>query len=639
MTPTTVNPSVAFALLDNQSESILYYVPVWKSNTEAGAPDDFEIAYCNKEAASFVGVSQNELLGQKIKSIPGSNDAVQEFVFQQVLQVYQSGGIFEDTYFNPVLSKHFNLIRKKAADGVLTVMRDKTIEIREQEEKSKQTILADSILDNSLNGIFACEAIRDASGTIVDLEMKRINRAFTRMLELNEAQVLGKTFLSLFPTSIKNGAFALNCQVIESGVSLHKEMYYYGDKLDAWFDVSLSKLGRDGLLVTFSNITNQKKAFLQIEQQKTLLDNILKHSANGISVTQIFRDKNGNVIDGQTSLANEAAVKYTGIPRDIYLSKRATELDPNIVHSPYFQLCVKTLETGEPQFSQHYLEMTQRWLEISISKLDNEHLITIFTDVTQAKETQLHQEQLVDELRRSNANLEEFAHAASHDLKEPVRKVHFFTDRLKSTLAGRLDATETQLLERIETATDRMRLLIDDLLEYSHLNQHSREMEPINLNKKLQLVLTDLEILIQEKEAAISVGELPTVIGFRRQLQQLFQNLISNALKYSKPGVKPTVEISARTVSGADVDLNFSPVEKQKTFHLIEVRDNGIGFDQGDAERIFNMFQRLHGKGEYSGTGVGLAIAKKVVINHGGHIWAESKPGEGATFKLLLPAV
>ena len=150
-------------------------------------------------------------------------------------------------------------------------------------------------------------------------------------------------------------------------------------------------------------------------------------------------------------------------------------------------------------------------------------------------------------------------------------------------------------------------------------------------------MLSDLEILIKEKNATIEVGLLPKVNGYRRQLQQLFQNLISNALKYSKADVHPFVQISCRTVRGADVSIKLPALDLDKTYYLIEVKDNGIGFNQSEAELIFQMFQRLHAKNQYSGTGVGLAIVKKVVQNHNGFIWASSEPGEGATFNVLLP--
>ncbi|MGZ5189895.1 MAG: ATP-binding protein [Flavisolibacter sp.] len=230
------------------------------------------------------------------------------------------------------------------------------------------------------------------------------------------------------------------------------------------------------------------------------------------------------------------------------------------------------------------------------------------------------------ELQRSNQNLEEFAHAASHDLQEPVRKIHFFTQHLKEQLSKYLNDVETSAFNRIENATERMHNLIDDLLLYSHVSQRPQEMESIDLNLKLQRVLEDLELDIQEKRAVITAGKLPTIKGYRRQWQQVFQNLLSNALKYSKTDVPPRIEITANEVT-----------EHGRLYHLISVKDNGIGFEQQYEERIFQMFSRLHGRSEYNGTGVGLSIVKKVIENHNGFIRVESKPGVGSTFNIYLP--
>ena len=231
------------------------------------------------------------------------------------------------------------------------------------------------------------------------------------------------------------------------------------------------------------------------------------------------------------------------------------------------------------------------------------------------------------ELQRSNQNLEEFAHAASHDLKEPIRKIHFFTNQLKEQLDGLLKENQVRSFNRIENATQRMGNLIDDLLLYSHVSQRPHQTESIDLNEKVQRVLEDLELDISEKKALIHVGKLPVVQGYRRQLQQMFQNLFSNALKYSKPDVPPKIDVHAEQVE-----------RNGKTYHLIKISDNGIGFEQEYEAKIFQMFSRLHAKSEYSGTGVGLSIVKKVIENHNGFISVHSTIGAGSTFEVYLPA-
>ena len=493
------------------------------------------------------------------------------------------------------------------------------------------------ILDSSLNAIFAAIALRNAQGCIADFEITHINKAFTRLTGYSAEQAVGKRYLSLFPSTLHNGMFQINCDVVETGVAKHTETYYRDERMVGWFDVSLSKMGDDGLLGTFIDITQQKTNFLQLQEQKNLMDNILNHSANGISVTRLIRNEKNEVVDGRTLVANEAAAQIVGIPRGLYVSGTIRQVEPNILQSEFYKQCIKTLETGEPTITRYLTEFSKRWLEVTISKLDDDHLIAIFTDVTKIHEAELKQQQLIEELRRSNEHLEEFTWAASHDLKEPIRKVQILTDILKETMKEHFNEDGKKVLEKIENAAKRMMLLVNDLLAYSRIGGANIHSDEIDLNEKLNLILTDLDVMIREKNAAIILHPLPTVKGFRMQLHQLFQNLIINSLKYCKPGVPPLIEISSTAVTGLTSGLKVATQCADKEFYKITVRDNGIGFPEEYANVIFAMFQRLHNGKEYSGSGIGLSIAKRVVENHGGYIGAESKPGEGAVFHVLLP--
>lgn len=491
----------------------------------------------------------------------------------------------------------------------------------------------------------------EVDGQIIDFAYSYANEEGLKYLNLTRQQFAGLT-LSNSPTlteELRRKVLKEILHVFHSGEK--SETVLFNPALNKWARVLRTRL-RDGVLTVVQDITREKGIIQQLEQQaaqleeqthqlqeqKALLDNILKNSSNGISVSKVVLNERGDVIDALTVMANDAAVNYTGLPRDIYLTRRATEIDPDIIGSPYYQQCIKTLKTGEPFVTQYRLEATGRWLELTVSKLDSYHLIHIFTDVTPIKEAQLQLERTVQELKRSNTNLEDFAHAASHDMKEPLRKIRTFADRLKGSLENRMTEGERHLFERMETSADRMQLLVDDLLEFSHVSEQPREMELVNLPKMLEKVLGDLDLSIHEKGAQVTVGTLPQLKGNPRQLQQLFQNLVGNALKYSKPGTPPVITITARLAVRNELPEALLHGEAETSFHLIEVSDNGIGFEPRYAERIFEMFQRLHGKAEYPGTGVGLSIARKVVENHGGCIWAEAQPGVGATFKVLLPA-
>jgi light-regulated signal transduction histidine kinase (bacteriophytochrome) len=334
---------------------------------------------------------------------------------------------------------------------------------------------------------------------------------------------------------------------------------------------------------------------------------------------------------------NQTFTSITNWSEEELLNNSLLTISPATKNTQFIERLKKVLSSGQPVQDTLYYPNINRWFEFSMARMDANKVTVSFFEITTLKRKESELQQTINALKRSNENLEEFTRASSHDLKEPIRKVSFFGAQLRKRLEGKANDEELKLLDRMEFATNRMRLLIDDLLEYSHVNLQGHKKEEIDLNNKLKLVLTDLELLVKEKKARIKAGRLPTVKGYRRQLQQLFQNLISNSLKYSKPDTPPEITIRAKKVKGSHSGMELPAHLLRKNFHLIEITDNGIGFDQSDAERIFNVFTRLHGNYEYSGTGVGLSIVHKVVENHNGYITAFGKPGKGATFKILLP--
>jgi signal transduction histidine kinase len=233
-------------------------------------------------------------------------------------------------------------------------------------------------------------------------------------------------------------------------------------------------------------------------------------------------------------------------------------------------------------------------------------------------------------LERSNKELQDFASVASHDLQEPLRKVQAFSDRLKIKCAPALDAAGLDYLDRIQNAARRMQTLINDLLTYARVTTKAQPFVPIDLVSATREVVSDLEARIEQVGGRVEVGELPTLDADPLQVRQLMQNLIGNALKYHRPGVPPVVRVHAKHSAAPPAPHSASACE-------ILIEDNGIGFEEIYAERIFTIFQRLHGRNEYEGTGVGLAVCRKIVERHGGSITARSKPGEGSTFVVTLP--
>jgi len=246
-------------------------------------------------------------------------------------------------------------------------------------------------------------------------------------------------------------------------------------------------------------------------------------------------------------------------------------------------------------------------------------------DVTAKKRADEALQEQAEKLARSNAELEQFAYVASHDLQEPLRKIQAFGDRLKTKCGAELNPDAQDCLRRMQNAAARMQTLIQDLLSLSRVSSQGQPFAPVDLGDAAETVVSDLEIRIEQLSARVEVGVLPVVPGDRVQLGQLLQNLIGNALKFHKPGEPPFVKVWSQAAEG------------QADFCQIVVEDRGVGFDEKYSDRIFQIFQRLHGRNEYEGTGIGLAICRKIVERHGGAITANSAPGQGARFILTLP--
>ena len=261
-------------------------------------------------------------------------------------------------------------------------------------------------------------------------------------------------------------------------------------------------------------------------------------------------------------------------------------------------------------------------------------MMGINTDITEQKRAEEKLNSFAGELERSNRELQDFAYVASHDLQEPLRKVEAFGDRLKTKYGEILTGQGQDCLERMLNASGRMRTLINDLLAFSRVTSAAQPFVPVDLGRIAGEVVSDLEVTIQQASGRVEVGDLPTIEGDPTQIRQLLQNLIGNGLKFRRPDEPPVVKIHSDlrigTTKNGDSDCPDDAICQ------IVVEDNGIGFDEKYLDRIFTVFQRLHGRDQYEGTGVGLAVCRKIAQRHGGTITAKSVPGQGAMFIVTL---
>lgn len=367
------------------------------------------------------------------------------------------------------------------------------------------------------------------------------------------------------------------------------------------------------------------------------MDALFNYSTEGIIIT----NKTGDII-----LINPSAEKMFGYASGELVNKKIEVLIPvrythkHVADRDKYNAHPKAraMGTGRDLYALRK-DGSEFPVEISLSyfMLEGEqYVISFIIDITTRKEAEdlilqakINLEAYAEQLKASNKELEQFAYVASHDLQEPLRKIQAFGDRIRSKEANALSESGRDYLDRMLNAAGRMKKLINALLTFSRVSTQAKPFVQVDLNKTIKDVIGDLEIAIETSHAKVNVEQLPTLEADPLQMWQLFQNLLSNALKFHHDGVSPVVNITSERIRKGEADSKRDTVK-------ITVSDNGIGFDQKYADRIFNIFQRLEGT-NFEGTGVGLAICKKIAQRHGGDIIAQSSPGDGSQFVITLP--
>lgn len=369
----------------------------------------------------------------------------------------------------------------------------------------------------------------------------------------------------------------------------------------------------------------------QLQKLQRAYESILNSAGEGIC---------GLDIEGKITFANPAAARMMGLKLDEIVGHPLSKVFPQFVAAspapgrdsgaPSPVEVVATRFNGT-KFGAEFLRTPIREKERIVGE------VLLFKDITERKFAAEALTKKAEELARSNKELEQFAFVASHDLQEPLRKIQAFGDRLKT----KCDAANLQegrdYLDRMQNAAARMQTLIYDLLTFSRVISRTEPFMPINLNTVIKDILSDLEVRIERTGGRVEVADLPTIEADGTQMRQLLQNLIGNALKFHAPGKAPIVRVESRTIPCPIPNAGENKSPSRAEWCEISIADNGIGFDEKYLDKIFAVFQRLHGRQEYEGTGIGLAVCRRIADRHGGSITARSKPGEGATFVITMP--
>ncbi len=506
--------------------------------------------------------------------------------------------------------------------------------------------------------------LRPAGGRFI---IEDLSGAAAQITGLPKSHFQGKDFETLFGSrgreqTIKPVVEALD-KVLQTGESQTISRYCFeilmagGGLAKHYWCVVLQALPADGenlpfIIYSATDITQQvalEEAQQQAQQnfrtrhsddavRAAYLQSAIDGTQAGILILTPIHGAGGTIIDFSFRKVNRVICTYFGMGAE----RLKGALISTVFNHPQMEVLwsrfVNTATTGVTErFPLHLLQQSvDARLDVTCTRIETDILVT-FTDHTALHQLKEQLERLVTDLKRSNGNLEEFAYAASHDLQEPLRKIQTFGDMLHNRFAPALGDAGSSLVNRMQAAAARMRTLIEDLLQYSRLSAARQEPSAVDLDRILTEVKGDIENFISEKGAEIAAGGLQPVWGVPVQMQQLFQNLMTNALKFSHPDRPLKLEIAGSVVRGEDAGFEAETALAKKPYLRIDFKDNGIGFDTQYTPRIFQIFQRLHGKSEIAGTGVGLSVVQKIAENHNGRITATSVPNGGSTFTVWLP--
>ncbi|MDP4197730.1 MAG: ATP-binding protein, partial [Bacteroidota bacterium] len=360
-----------------------------------------------------------------------------------------------------------------------------------------------------------------------------------------------------------------------------------------------------------------------LKESQRRYSSLFNNQTNYMAHCRIITDENGKPVDYIVLEVNEAYLRLSGKKREELEGKRVTEIFQKANGYPFDNISTYgkvALEGGELSF-ENFFEIFQKWFSIYVYSTKQGEFTLMFNDITDRKLSEIKLQETLDELKRSNRELEQFAYVASHDLQEPLRMITSFARLFENKYKNQFDEKADYYIWHIVDGAKRMGTLIHDLLSFSRVTTKAVPFVLTDLNSILKEVQTDLQLIISESKAEVVIDNMPELKVDPVQIKQLFQNLIQNALKFRREK-DPFVKVSAELLNN---EWTFS------------VQDNGIGISSEYYDRIFMLFQRLHEKEKYPGTGLGLAICKKIVERHGGRIWLRSEEGKGTTFYFTLP--
>jgi PAS domain S-box-containing protein len=539
--------------------------------------------------------------------------------------------------------KHAEVELQKAHNNMELKVRKRTSELNEsndalrkeiQERKYVEEALIKSrnYLDKIINSIADPVFVKDKQHRWVLL-----NDAYCKLMGYSREEILGKSDYNFFSSREADVFWEKDEEVFKTGAENVNEeeftdsngnLHVLVTKKTLYVDIS----GEKCIVASIRDITERKKA----ENELRRSERKLKIAMDMAKLVPWEYDVSSNLytFDDQfyklycTTSDKEGGSKMS--PEE-YARKFIPPDESSIVKDKI----AEALETDDPDFSgkvEHSIiraDGKKRFILVrsEIIKDDKGRTIKIYgvnQDITERKKAEEKLEEIIEELERSNYELQQFAYITSHDLQEPLRTIASFTQLLERRYGGQLDSDADEFIEFIVDAAVRMKEMIQGLLEYSRVGTQKVEFKEVDMNMELDQALSNLNALINKNKAEIAHDSLPKVMADSDQMVRVFQNLVGNAIKFRKPDETPKIHISCQ-------------IDKKNSEYIFEVSDNGIGIEKEYKDKIFEVFKRLHAMGKYEGTGIGLSVVKKIIEQYNGRIWVESEWGNGSTFYFTLP--
>lgn len=537
--------------------------------------------------------------------------------------------------------------QKNTAESLELLVSERTLQIKQQNEELK---LSEERYHKMIGEVQEYAIILlDRDGIILNW-----NKGAEKIKGYEASEIIGKHFSIFYRQEDRDNNMPekLLRLAIQHGKAVDENWRVRKDKTLFWGSISITALHNDqNDVIGFSKVTRDLTERKEADDKLRIFTDELRLKNEALRLSEeryykmiaevqdyaiILLDTKGTILNwntGAEKIKGYSANEIVGKDFSIFYTKSDYENGlPQI-------LLQKARVEGKASHEGLRVRKdgSQFWGNIVITALHNNDgeiigFSKVTRDLTEKKSTEDKLREYTRELEVQNKELEQFAYIASHDLQEPLRKIQTFSEIIQRHLKA--DESIHTYFEKIRSSAKRMSMLIKSVLNYSNLSKSKEQFSPVNLNTLIEHVVADFEVVIAEKQAIVEWNSLPDVKGISAQLSQLFANLLSNSLKFADK--KPAIKITAQIVTEKEVihkPEHFAPGK----YHEIAFADNGIGFEQQYADQIFTMFQRLHTRQQYSGTGIGLALCKKIMENHSGHIAAKAVPGEGATFYVYLP--